>query len=159
MSIDLIVAAAENGAIGREGELPWRLRDDLRHFRAITMGRTVIMGRRTYESLGRPLDGRTNIVITRQAGYAASGCTVVGSLDEALAITGGDACVIGGGQVYAEALPLADTIHLTRVHAAPEADTFFALPAEGWEVVEEAHHPADERNDHAYTFVTLHRSR
>jgi dihydrofolate reductase len=125
--VTLVVAAAANGVIGVRGALPWHLPADLRHFKAMTIGRPVIMGRRTYESIGRALPGRLNVVVTRQAGYAAPGCTVVGSLDAAYAAAGAvaEVCVIGGGELYREALPHADILHLTEIHAEFEGDAFF----------------------------------
>ncbi len=133
MRIALIVAAAENGVIGQRGRLPWRQSTDLKRFRALTLGKPVVMGRRTFETLGRPLDGRDNIVVTRDSDFRPAGATTAPSLDEALAIA--EECadmravdeimVIGGGQIYAAALPLADRIYLTLVHARPEGDTLF----------------------------------
>jgi len=126
-SVSIVVATDERGAIGRDGGLPWRLPNDLQRFKALTMGKPIVMGRKTWESIGRPLPGRQNIVITRQPGLPAAGATVVAALEEALAVAGGAAeiCVIGGAEIYRLALPLARVIHLTRVHAVVEADTFF----------------------------------
>lgn len=153
--ISIIVAASENDVIGRQGDLPWRLSDDLKHFKAITMGKPIVMGRKTWESIGRPLPGRQNIVITRQGGFAAEGCDVVASLDEAIA-SAGDAdeiVVIGGSQIYALALPLADRIYLTRVHADVEGDASFpAVDATRFCLVADEHHDADERNEFAFSF-------
>ena len=110
--ISIIVAAAENGVIGRQGELPWRLGDDLRHFKAVTMGKPIVMGRKTWDSIGRPLPGRQNIVITRQAGFGAAGCDVVTCADEAIAAARGadEIMIIGGSQVYELFLPIADRV-------------------------------------------------
>jgi dihydrofolate reductase len=133
MRITLIAAVAENGVIGAAGRMPWHLPADLARFRAITTGHPVIMGRRTYESIGRPLPGRTTIVLSRTPGYGAPGCIVVPSAAEALAAAGGAAEVFiaGGAQVYRQFLPLAQRIHLTLVHAAPPGDTLFPpLPAD-----------------------------
>lgn len=125
--ISIIVAVAANGVIGAQGKMPWHIPEDLRRFRTLTLGHAVIMGRRTFESIGRPLDGRRNVVLTRQAGWRADGVEVAGSLAGALEITAGDGevFVIGGGEVYREALPLADRIYLTRVDCAPAGDVFF----------------------------------
>jgi dihydrofolate reductase len=125
--VTLVVAAAANGVIGAGGKLPWHLPADLKHFKSKTLGRPVVMGRRTYESIGRPLPGRLNIVVTRQAGYAAPGCTVVGSLDAAFAAAGeaAEVCMIGGGELYREVLPRADRVELTEIHAAFEGDAHF----------------------------------
>lgn len=127
MLVSIVVAAAENNVIGRGNGLPWRLPDDLKRFKALTIGKPVIMGRKTYESLGRPLPNRPNIVISRQPGFAAEGCTVVGSLEEALAAaeTAPEAAVIGGAEIFRQVLPRADLLYLTRVHADVPGDTYF----------------------------------
>ncbi|MDO9174083.1 MAG: dihydrofolate reductase, partial [Actinomycetota bacterium] len=133
MKIALIAALAENRVIGRDNMLPWRLPNDLKYFKAVTLGKPVIMGRKTWESLGRPLPGRTNIVISRQAGYAAPGGRVVWSFAEALELAaqvarldGVDEClVIGGAEIYALALPHCHRLYLTEVHAAVDGDAFF----------------------------------
>ena len=155
MMISIIVAAAENGVIGVQGELPWRLSDDLRRFKRLTMGKPIVMGRKTWDSIGRPLPGRQNIVITRQADFAAPGCDVVASPDAALAVAGDadEVMVIGGSQVYASFLPDAACVYLTRVHAEIEGDAYFpALDTAEWELVDEERHPADERNEFDYSF-------
>ena len=158
--VSIIVATDERGAIGHEGQLPWRLPEDLKRFKAITLGKPVIMGRKTWDSIGRPLPGRLNIVVTRQPGLELAGATVVGSLDEALAAAGDapEACVIGGAEIYRLALPLADTLHLTRVHATVAADTYFpVLGPQQWVEVAREERAADERHAHAYAFVELRR--
>jgi len=158
--VSIIVATDERGAIGHEGQLPWRLPEDLKRFKAITLGKPVIMGRKTWDSIGRPLPGRLNIVVTRQPGLELAGATVVGSLDEALAAAGDapEACVIGGAEIYRLALPLADTLHLTRVHATVAADTYFpVLDPQQWVEVAREERAADERHAHAYAFVELRR--
>ncbi len=141
--VTLVVAAAANGVIGARGALPWHLPADLKHFKAKTLGRPVVMGRRTHESIGRALPGRLNIVVTRQADYAALGCTVVGSLDAAFAAAGdaAEVCVIGGGELYREVLPRADRIELTEIHADFEGDAHFPpLDRAHWrEVAREVH--------------------
>jgi dihydrofolate reductase len=127
-SVVLVAAVAENGVIGAGGELPWHLPEDLAHFKRVTTGHVVIMGRRTFESIGRPLPRRTNIVVTRQPGWSADGVIAASSLDAALDAAeehDGDAMVIGGAQIYALALPLADAQVLTEVHAAPEGDVHY----------------------------------
>jgi dihydrofolate reductase len=125
VELTLIVAAAENDVIGRDGDLPWHLPADLRHFKRVTMGKPILMGRRTHESIGRALPGRVNIVITRQPDYRAAGCRIAHSLDEALRLAATDgaaeALVIGGAALYAEALPHADRILMTRIHATGPA--------------------------------------
>ena len=153
--ISIIVAASENDVIGRQGELPWRLSDDLRHFKALTMGKPIIMGRKTWESIGRPLPGRQNIVITRQPGFRADGCDVVASLEDAVTAAGDadEIVVIGGSQVYALALPLAERLYLTRVHADVEGDASFpAVDATRWCRVADEHHEADDRNEYDFSF-------
>lgn len=129
-SIVIVVARARNGTIGRDNALPWHLPEDLRHFKATTMGGTLIMGRRTFESIGRPLPGRRTIVLTRDAGWSHDGCERAGSLDEALSRCAGleQVFVVGGAQVYAQALPRADRIVLTEVDADVEGDAWFPAP-------------------------------
>ena len=153
--ISLIVAAAENGVIGRQGELPWRLSDDLRRFKAITMGKPIVMGRKTWESIGRPLPGRHNIVITRQPGYAAEGCDVVSSVDAAIAASGDadEIMIIGGSEIYELFLRRAERIYLTRVHATLEGDARFMLPGTSdWRLVSDERHAADDSNEFDYSF-------
>jgi dihydrofolate reductase len=162
MKISIIVAVAENGVIGGGNRLLWDLPADMRHFREKTKGHAVIMGRKTFESIGRPLPGRKNIVISRDAGKKIPGCTVVGSLDAAVKIAedGGEmeAFVIGGGQIYTEALPQADRVYLTRVHATFEGDTFFPeLSPQEWEEASREEIPASNETPHALTFLTYER--
>lgn len=160
MEIALIVAVAKNGVIGAGGALPWRIPGDMKWFRARTMGHHVVMGRKTWASLGKPLVGRTNLVLSRDPALVVSGATIVRSLDEAIAIAeaAGEAelFVIGGGELYRDALPRADRIDLTEVDAAPEGDTFFpAIDRAVWrERSSEAHD-----GDPAYRFVVLERTR
>lgn len=161
MRISLIVAAAENGVIGAAGELPWKLSDDLKRFKAVTMGKPIVMGRKTWESIGRPLPGRRNIVITRQDGYAAPGCDVVASPEDAVAAAGDaeEIMVIGGSQVYERCLPLADRVYLTRVHADVDGDAFFpALDEDEWRLVSDQSHTADERNEFDFSFRVYERT-
>ena len=157
-----VVAMAANGVIGRDGGLPWRLPDDLKRFKAITMGKPILMGRRTCESLGRPLAGRENIVLTRDRGWSAPGFRVVHSLDEALAAAGGatELMVIGGAEIYALAWPRLDRLELTAVHADVEGDTRLeALDPSEWREVARERHAADERHALAFSFVTFERRR
>jgi dihydrofolate reductase len=159
--ISIIVAASENDVIGRQGELPWRLSDDLKHFKALTMGKPIIMGRKTWESIGRPLPGRQNIVVTRQRGFGADGCDVVASLEDAVTAAGDadEIVVIGGSQIYALALPLAQRLYLTRVHADVEGDASFpAVDATRWCLVADEHHEADDRNEHDFSFRVYDRA-
>ncbi|MEC7522506.1 MAG: dihydrofolate reductase [Myxococcota bacterium] len=161
MTLSLVVAVAESGVIGRDGDLPWRLPDDLKHFRRATLGKTVIMGRKTWESLpSGPLKKRLNVVVTRQRGYAAEGALVVSSLREALAAEGDEKVIIGGASLYEEALPLVDTLHVTHVEADVEGDTFFPdVDWSGWEAVDETRHEADARHAHPFRVVTYRRRR
>jgi len=160
--LSVVVAADERGGIGHAGGLPWHLPADLKRFKAITMGKPIVMGRRTWDSIGRPLPGRRSIVVSRQAGLAIEGAEVVGSLEEALRVVSDapEACVIGGAELYRLALPTAGLVHLTRVHATVEADTFLPeLEPSDWEEVSSERHPADERHAYPYSFVTLCRVR
>jgi dihydrofolate reductase len=162
MRVSFVVAAAENGVIGHGNQLPWRLPDDLKRFKALTLGKPILMGRKTYESIGKPLPGRTNIVISRRAGLALPGCVVVNSLPQALTAAAGaeELAVIGGADVYALTLPSADVIHLTRVHANVAGDAVFpALDAAQWTERLVERHPADDRHAFAFSFIELERIR
>jgi len=157
--LSLIVAMARNRVIGRGGKLPWHLPADLKRFRALTMGHHILMGRKTWESIGRPLPGRTSIVITRTPGYAAPGANVVHSLSDALESSRGDSevFVIGGAEVYRDALPLVDRIYLTELQADFEGDVWFpALAAGQWRAGEREHHPVDGERP-AWDFVICDR--
>jgi dihydrofolate reductase len=156
----LVVAVARNGVIGRDNALPWRLPADLAHFKRVTMGHPVVMGRRTYESIGKPLPGRANIVVTHDRGYSAPGCTVVHSLDDAWRAAGDaqEVSIIGGTTLFAETLPIADVIHLTEVLADVPGDTFFPPFDRGeWVEKEIARHPADEKNHYPIRILELTR--
>ena len=162
LTLTLIAAVARNGAIGRGGDLLWRDPADQRHFRALTMGHPVVMGRKTWDSLPerfRPLPGRRNVVVSRQRGLQLDGAETVASLDAALALLHAEPCafVIGGGELYAEALPLADTLELTEIDAALDGDTFFPpWPREGFvEAVRKAQQATDGT---AFAFVTYRRA-
>jgi len=160
--ISIIVAASANNVIGVQGELPWRLSDDLKHFKKMTMGKPVVMGRLTYESISRPLPGRQNIVITRQQNYVARGCDVVTSPDAAIEVAGDAAeiMVIGGGEIYELFLPLADRIYRTRVHAEVDGDVRFAsLDERDWQLTASESQNADESHGFDFTFETLDRVR
>jgi dihydrofolate reductase len=153
MRISLIAASSANGVIGADGTLPWHLPDDFRFFRQTTMGRPIIMGRRTFESIGRPLPGRRNIVLTRSRDYRADGAAVAGSADEALAAAAGadEVFVIGGGEIYALFLDRASRVYLTRVDAQIEGDTRFPeLDPDDWQLTSVDAHAPDER--HAWGF-------
>lgn len=163
--ISFVVARADNGVIGRDNALPWHLPADLRHFKRLTVGKPVVMGRRTFESIGRPLPGRHNIVLTRDPAWRAEGVTVVANLAEAIAAAGlapqtraDEVMIVGGAAIYAEALPIATRVYLTEIHAAPEGDT--RLPAfdpTRWREVEREDHAAEDGRP-AYSFVTLERA-
>jgi dihydrofolate reductase len=164
--VSLVVAAAVNGVIGRDNRMPWHLTEDLAHFKRLTLGHPVVMGRKTHESivatLGKPLPGRTNIVLTRQAGFGAPGCIVASSLDAALAAASEaeEIFVIGGAEIYRLALERADRLYLTRIDAAFEGDaTFPELDRAAWhEVAREDHPPAGNRS-FGYAFLRFERRR
>ena len=162
MRISLIVAVADNDVIGVDGDLPWRLSTDLRRFKALTVGHTVVMGRKTHESIGRPLPDRRNLVLSRRPGYEAPGCEIFADLPSAIQAARqageSDLFVIGGAAVYAEALPLADRLHLTRVRMRPEGDTRFPALDEGWIERSREEVPADERNEADSVYLVLDRS-
>ena len=158
--ISLIVAASTNNVIGVQGELPWLLAGDLKRFKAMTMGLPIVMGRLTYESIGHPLPGRQNIVITRQDEYVAEGCDVVQSVDAAIEAAGDaeEIMVIGGSHIYQAFLPRADRIYLTRVQADVEGDTFLPeLAADEWRETSRTEYFADESNDYDVVAMTLDR--
>lgn len=160
MPFELVVAVADNDVIGRGNQLPWRLPADLRHFKALTLGRPILMGRKTYDSIGKALPGRLNLVLTRSDGFAPADCTIVRSLDAAgRAAHEAALMVIGGAEIYRQCLPRAACIHLTRVHTRIEdGDTFFSGWRDpGWREVSCEHHEADAHNGFAYSFVTLRR--
>lgn len=161
MIVSLIAAVGKNRVIGRAGALPWHLPADLRHFKALTMGKPIIMGRRTHESIGKALQGRHNIVISRNPDFQADGASVVASLGTALALAeddgAGEAMVIGGAEIYAEALAQADRIYLTEVADAPEGDVFFPeIDAGQWRETARARGPGNAETP-AFDFVTLER--
>jgi dihydrofolate reductase len=161
--ISLVVAAAENDAIGMEGQLPWKLPNDMRHFKNVTWGMPVVMGRKTFETLGKALAGRKNIVITRQGNWNAPGVITVKSLEDALfvakATDAKEVMVIGGGEIYRMAFEKSRRIYLTRVKANPAADTFFPkLDAKSWHLVSNRDHEADEKNPFAYSFQVWERN-
>ena len=163
----IIVAAAQNGIIGRNNALPWHLPEDLRYFKRRTLGKPIVMGRKTYESIGRPLPGRTNIVISRNAGFAADGIKVVRSLDEALRLADDIAqidgvdelVVIGGAEIYREALPRAERLYLTEVHAVIQGDAVLPdIDWAQWREVGRERHAAEAPNPYDYSFVVYERA-
>ena len=168
MKVVLVAAVAENGVIGRNNALPWRIKSDLRHFRRLTINRPVVMGRKTWESIGKPLKDRTNIVITRDKHYAAEGIVVADSLEKAMEIAREDAtargtdeiAVIGGSGVFDESLPVADRLEITEVHDAPEGDTYFPkIDRKTWRETRRVRQEAAPDDDAAISFVTYERVR
>ena len=166
MQIVLIVAVADNGVIGANGTIPWRLKSDMRRFKALTMGKPVVMGRKTFQSLSRPLPGRTNIVLTRDESFRAAGAVVTNSLEAARAVACADAlrrgvgeiAVIGGAEIYAQWLDLADRLEVTEVHAPVDGDTHFGpIEPVQWEEVSRERHGADADNSADFSYVTYRR--
>jgi len=152
--VSLVAAMAENRVIGRDNALPWRLPSDMKHFKELTIGHTVIMGRKTYDSMGQPLVERRNVVISRDPGLAYDGAEVVASLDDALGLAAGEdeVFVAGGGEIYRLALSRADRIYLTVVHTTVEGDTHFPeFDVEEWQLAEDVRHESDERHEHAFS--------
>jgi dihydrofolate reductase len=163
MRISLIAAMAANRVIGQGNGLPWRLPADMKRFKALTMGHTLVMGRKTYDSVGYPLPGRKTVVITRRPDWTAEGVEVAHSLDEALRLAeglgGGEVLIAGGGEIFAEALPRADRIYLTRIEQDFPGDTVFPqLDAAAWRLVEQEHHDAGGDNPYAFSFEVLDRA-
>ncbi len=159
MKITIVAAASENNVIGKQGKIPWDLPDDFKHFHDVTKGKPVIMGRKTHESIGRVLPGRMNIVVTRQE-IDIEGCKIVHSIEEALELVKDEpeVCVIGGGEIYKQSLPLATHIDLTRVHATIEGDAFFPEFSEDeWEEISCERHEADKEHAYAFTFHVYER--
>ncbi|HET8808719.1 MAG TPA: dihydrofolate reductase [Flavobacteriaceae bacterium] len=153
----MIAAAGENNALGKDGDLVWHLPDDFQRFKKLTTGHHIIMGRKTFETFPKPLPNRTHIVITRKKDYQKEGCTVVHNLEDALLISNDDpeTFIIGGGEIYNLALPFANKIELTRVHQSFEADAFFPeLDLSQWKLINEEHHPKDDRHQYDFTYLT-----
>ncbi|NBB31499.1 dihydrofolate reductase [Cellulophaga sp. BC115SP] len=160
MKLSIIVATAEQGVIGKDNQLIWHLPEDLKMFRRLTTGHVIIMGRKTFESIGKPLPNRTSIIISRNTDYQVEGCIVVGSLEEAIEkakeIESEEAFIIGGAQIYALALDMADTVYLTQVHHNFEGDVFFpVLDTNIWTETERKSFQPDEKHAYAFDFVTL----
>ncbi len=168
LEISFVVAIAENGVIGHEGDLPWKLSSDLKRFKALTLGKPVIMGRKTYQSIGKPLPGRENIVVTRDTGFAAEGVHVVRSIDAALELGerlarrdgGHEVAVIGGGEIYAQTLDRATVLHVTHVERALDGDTRFPpIDPALWQSGDEEHIPEGPKDIYPTRFVTYRRRR
>jgi len=165
MEIVFVVAIAENGVIGAAGAIPWRLKSDMQRFKALTIGKPVIMGRKTFETLRRPLPNRTNIIITRDANYRAAGAVVTTSAADAGAVARGDAlrrsvaeiAVIGGAEIYRQWLDRADCLEITEVHARPDGDTHFDIDKAEWEETSRVRHPAGPDDSADYSYVTYRR--
>jgi dihydrofolate reductase len=158
--ISIIVAMAENRVIGKDNSLPWHLPADLQHFKAMTIGKPIIMGRKTWESLPGKLPDRPHIIITANPDYSAEGCTVVSSLEQAIAAAGDvpEVMIVGGAMLYAQALPIADHIYLTLVETQTEGDSLFPeYDQTQWRETARERHPSDDKNPFAYSFITLSR--
>ena len=167
IALVLVVAVAENGVIGQGGRLPWRLKSELAHFRRVTMGKPIVMGRKTYLSIGRPLPGRTNIVVSRDPTFAAPGIVAAPSLETALATARGDAlrrgvaeiAIVGGAGIYADTMALADRLVITRVHLQPAGDiTFPAIDAAVWNETERTEHAAGAGDEASFTVLVYERA-
>jgi len=165
MEIVFVVAVAENGVIGAHGSIPWRLKSDMQRFKAMTIGKPVVMGRKTFISLHRPLPGRTNIVITRDKDFRAQGAAVTNSFAEAYAVALGDAlrrsvaeiAVIGGAEIYAQWIDIADRLEVTEVHANPHGDACFRIDAARWEEIARERHLAGPDDSADFSYVTYRR--
>ena len=162
MTVTVIAAVAENGVIGRGNTLPWHLPDDLKRFKRLTTGHAVVMGRKTFESIGRPLPNRRSIVVSRNPAWQPDGTTVARDLDSALSLAGAtdQIFVIGGAEVFRAAMPKADRLELTVIHADIPGDAYFpAIDPNEWTLLEESHHPADAHHPHAFSFRSYQRTR
>lgn len=155
--IKIIVATSKNRVIGNNNELIWKLSSDLKRFKELTTGHSVVMGRKTYESIGRPLPNRRNIIITRNLEYEVEGCEMVSSLEEALLLTNNDCFIIGGGEIYKQSLEVADKIYLTLVHKEFEGDTTFPELGSDWATIDTKDFEADDKNEYNYSFIEYDR--
>jgi dihydrofolate reductase len=167
IAIVLLAAVADNGVIGRDNALPFRQSSDLKRFKSLTMGKPLVMGRKTYLSIGKPLPGRTNIVVSRDSGFASQGVVVAGSIEAALAAAREDALgrgadevvVIGGTDIFKQTMPLADRLEITHVHARPAGDTYFPpIDASQWREVARSEHPAGPKDEAGFSYVTYARA-
>ena len=167
IAVVVLAAVAENGVIGRDNALPWRLSSDLKRFRAVTMGKPVVMGRKTYLSIGKPLSGRTNIVVSRSAAFAVPGIVAAGNLEAALLVARGDALrrgvdsivIIGGTEIFAQTMALADRLDITLVHASPAGDTYFPkIDPHVWREIERNEQPAGAQDDAGFAHITYIRA-
>ena len=155
--VKIIVAMSKNRIIGNNNELIWKLSSDLKRFKELTTGHSVVMGRKTYESIGRPLPNRRNIIITRNLEYKVDGCEIVSSLEEALLLTNNDCFIIGGGEIYNQSIELADRIYLTLVHKEFEGDTTFPELGKEWAKMSRKDFESDEKNEYNYSFIEYDR--
>ncbi len=164
MKLSLIAALSANNVIGRDNQVPWRLSTDLKRFKALTMGHHLVMGRKTYESVGKPLPGRITVVVTRQSDWTAAGVTVVHTLDEAIRVAEAagesEAFIAGGAEIYAQVMHRADRMYLTRVHAEVEGDTWFPEfdDVSEWRLTDAERFEADEKNEYPFSFLTYERA-
>ncbi|MFT4024858.1 MAG: dihydrofolate reductase [Flavihumibacter sp.] len=163
MRLNMVVAAGENNAIGKDNRLLWRLPNDMKFFKNVTWGLPVIMGRKTFESLGKALKGRTNIVLTRQPGFEAAGIQVADTVENALSLAGTsfakEVFIIGGAEIYKQTLPVTDRIYITRVHGSFEADSFFpAIDPALWKLHARLDFPADNKHAYSYSFEVWNRT-
>jgi dihydrofolate reductase len=155
--INIIVATSKNRVIGNNNSLIWKLPADLKRFKQITTGSTVVMGRKTYESIGKPLPNRRNIIITRDTNYLVDNCEIVNSLEEALMLCNNDCFIIGGGEIYKQSIDIADKIYLTLVQEDFEGDTYFPEIGKEWTKVFREDYEGDEKNEHKYSFIDYER--
>jgi dihydrofolate reductase len=158
--VSFVVATGDEDEIGYNGKMPWHLSADLKHFKQVTLGHAILMGRRTHESIGRPLPGRENLVVSRDVQFQPPGCRVFASIDQALAAAPADRelMVIGGATIFDVMLPLASRVYMTRIHGSFPADTWFpSLDAHVWEEIERDDHKPDDKNPYRYSFLTLER--
>ena len=162
MKIALIVATDQQGLIGKDNDLPWKISADLQYFKKVTMGKPLIMGRNTHESIGRPLPGRQNIIVTKNHSYQAEGCTIVHSMQAALseAKEADEVMIMGGASLYTQLLPQADKLYLTLIHANLEGDTWFPeWYSEQWQQISREDHLADDKNEYPYSFIVYERKK
>jgi dihydrofolate reductase len=158
--VSIIAAVASNGVIGRQGDLPWHMPTDLRRFKRLTTGHHLVVGRKTWDEVGKPLPGRIMVVVTRDRSFRPEGATVVHSVDAALSAARGDdeVFIAGGGEIYRQALPLADRLYITRIHANVEGDTVFPeIDENEWHVIDREDYDADERNPYPFSFLVYER--
>ena len=151
--IKIIVATSKNRVIGNDNKLIWRLSSDLKRFKELTSGNPVVMGRKTFESIGKPLPNRRNIIITRNENYEVDGCEVVSSLEEAFLLTNNDCFIIGGGEIYKQSMDSADKIYLTLVNCEVEGDTYFPEIDSNWKKISRKDFESDEKNEYNYSFI------